>query len=160
MTTMSNTTTQAAPATFDPTATGGAVRVTPYLNFDGTTREAMTFYHHCLGGELSVMTFGDGGWGDTPEERARVVHARLENGQVVLMASDTTVYGAPFQPGNNVHLNVECASVEALESLYVALGEGGQAAMPPHDAFWGARFGMLIDRFGVQWMLNHERPPA
>lgn len=131
--------------------------ITPYLNFDGNCREAMTFYQRCLGGELQVMTLADAPMESPPETRDRVLNAQLASGPVVVMASDT-MPGAPFVEGNNVYLNVECADVGEVESLYAALTEGGEATMRPHDAFWGDRFGMLTDRFGIQWMLHCPLP--
>jgi PhnB protein len=129
--------------------------ITPYLNFDGNCREAMTFYQKCLGGELFVMTFGEGEFDSPPEAKDRLIHARLAKGSTVLMASDT-MPGMSFQPGNNVWLNIVCDSDAEVEALYGALVKGGEGSMPPHDAFWGARFAMLTDRFGVRWMFNHE----
>ena len=131
----------------------------PYLAFAGNCREAMTFYKQCLGGELSVQSFGDVGMADKVESADRVMHARLANGGVVLMASDT-MPGTPHVEGTNVSLSLQCSSDEEVDRLYTALGEGGNPTMPPSDTFWGARFGMLTDRFGMHWMLNHERPRA
>lgn len=130
--------------------------MTPYLNFDGNCREAMTFYQHCIGGELNVMTFGEGEFDSPPESKDRLIHARLTKGSTILMASDT-MPGMPYQQGNNVWLSLVCESDEEVNSLYVTLSDGGKGIMPPHDAFWGARFGMFTDRFGFNWMLNHER---
>lgn len=133
--------------------------ITPYLNFDGNCREAMTFYQRCLGGELHVMTFGEGEFESPPEAKDRVIHARLQRGDVVLMASDT-MPGMPYEQGNDVWLSLQCESDDEVGSLYAALSAGGHEVMAPHDAFWGARFAMLTDRFGMNWMLNHERVQA
>lgn len=130
--------------------------ITPYLNFDGNCREAMTFYQRCLGGELHVMTFGEGEFDSPPEAKDRLIHARLTRGSTVLMASDT-MPGMPYRQGNSAWLNLSCESAEEVDRLYPALADGGSGAMPPHDSFWGARFAMLTDRFGVHWMLNYER---
>lgn len=134
--------------------------ITPYLNFDGNCREAMTFYQQCIGGELHVMNFDDGGMGDfqpPPGSEGRVLHARLVKGPTVLMASDT-MPGMPYQRGNDVWLNIVCESAEEVDRLFPLLSRGGKEIMGPHDAFWGARFAMFTDRFGFNWMLNHERP--
>lgn len=155
-----STTTPAASAPCPAAPTGAATRLTPYLNFDGTAGEAMRFYQQCLGGDLTVTTFGDADPTAPAAMWDRVLNARLEAGALAVMASDTQVYGAPFVPGSNVHLNLECASDAAVDALNAALGEGGETTVPPHDAFWGARFGMLTDRYGVQWMLNHTHASA
>ena len=135
--------------------------LTSYLTFDGDCRAAMTFYQRCLGGELSLRPFAGMVPDLPPEAEDRVMHARLEAGAVALMASDT-LPGMPFVRGTTVSLSVTCESREEIDRLYAALGEGGTPTMPLHDAFWGARFGMLHDRFGVQWMFNFElgAPPA
>jgi PhnB protein len=133
--------------------------VTPYLVFDGDCREAMTFYQNCLGGELSVMPFGNGGVETPPGSADRVMHAHLASGTTVLMASDT-MPGMPYTAGNSVSLNLGLDSVEEVDRLYQALGQGGQGTMAPHDSFWGARFAMLTDRFGMNWMLNFDQKGA
>jgi PhnB protein len=127
----------------------------PYLNFDGNTREAMTFYHKCLGGDLSIQTFDDVKAPGPPGSGSRVMHARLARGNAVIMASDT-MPGMPFTAGNNVHVNVDCESVEEIERIFAAMSDGAKITMPLADQFWGARFGMLIDKFGLHWMFNCE----
>jgi PhnB protein len=130
--------------------------ITPYLNFDGTCREAMTFYQQALGGELYTMSFAEHGFGG-PDEQDRLLHARLKHGDTVLMASDTMKGGMPFNPGNNIWISLACDSDEEVDTLYPRLSAGGKEIMAPHDAFWGARFAMFTDPFGMNWMLNHER---
>jgi PhnB protein len=127
----------------------------PYLNFDGETREAMTFYAKCLDAELQIQSFADAGMGDNPEIANRTVHAKIENGPMILMASDTEP-GAQFTKGNNFYICIDCESAEELEKLHSALAEGGRILMAPQDTFWGARFSMLTDRFGVGWMFNFQ----
>jgi PhnB protein len=127
----------------------------PYLNFDGNTREAMTFYKACLGADLEMQTFADAKVEGPPGASDRVMHARLSKGNAILMASDT-MPGMPFTPGNNVHINVDCESVEEIERAWKAFGDGANVTMPLQDTFWGARFGMLVDKFGVHWMFNCE----
>jgi PhnB protein len=127
----------------------------PYLNFDGNTREAMTFYHNALGGNLSIQSFGDVDPSTPDAMKNRVMHARLDNGSAVLMASDT-MPEHKFVQGTNVHVNVDCATVEEIERYFKAMSESAQITMPLADQFWGARFGMLTDKFGVNWMFNCE----
>jgi PhnB protein len=130
--------------------------ITTYLTFDGNCREAMTFYKECLGAELHIMSFSEAP-GDFPKEaKDRVMHARLSKGSAVLMASDT-MPGMPLQQGNNFSVSVNCESLEEIERLFHALSRNGKVTMALHDAFWGARFGMLTDRFGINWMFNFEK---
>lgn len=127
----------------------------PYLNFDGNAREAMTFYQACFGGELTMQTFAESKMPAPPGMEQRLVHARVTAGPAVLMASDT-MPGQPFTRGNDVHVNVDCSSVDEIERFFTAMSAGGQVTMPLQDTFWGARFGMLTDKFGVRWMFNCE----
>jgi len=132
--------------------------LTPYLNFDGNCREAMEFYASCFRAELQLMPFSEMP-GDFPKEaKDRIMHSRLtKNGSVILMASDI-MPGMPLQKGNNVWINVNCKSREEIDKLFAVFSEKGEVRMPLQDAFWGARFGMLTDRFGIYWMFNFELP--
>ncbi len=138
----------------------------PYLNFPGNTREAMTFYQKCIDGELFIQTAGEMELppeqvdamkkSDTPMQRPApdfVIHARLTKGSAVFMASDA-MPGAPFITGNNVWVNIDCDTVPEIEKLFAAFGEGGTVIMPLADQFWNAKFGMLTDKFGINWMFN------
>ena len=127
----------------------------PYLNFDGNTREAMEFYKKCTGGTLDIMSFADAKIPAPPGTENRTMHARLNSASAVLMASDT-MPGHPFKQGTNVHVNVDCDGVDEIERLFKAFSEGANVTMPLADQFWGAKFGMLTDKFGVNWMFNCE----
>ena len=131
--------------------------ITPYLNFDGRTREAMTFYAEILGGDLRLQTFKEVGMGDDPIVADRIVHAALHSGKATLMASDTQP-GQPFTQGNSIWVCVDCSSPGELDQFFAKLSAGGHTQMEPQDTFWGARFAMLTDRYGVGWMFNAELP--
>ena len=92
---------------------------------------------------------------EMPGGEDRVLHARLTKGSVVLMASDSQP-GMPVTVGNNVWLSVDCESEGEQDRMFSALSEGGQVVMPLDKTFWGARFGMLKDKFGLGWMFNLE----
>ena len=129
-----------------------------YLNFDGNCREAMTFYERCLGGELHMASFADQPGGNVPKEaKDRIMHAKLTKGFATLMASDT-MPGMPFKQGNNFSICLSPESVQETDKLFNALSENGRITMPLQDTFWGARFGMLTDQFGINWMVNFEKP--
>lgn len=136
------------------------VTAIPYLNFDGNCREAITFYHSVLGGTLSVMSFGESGMDVPPESKDRIVHARISDGpRPVLMASDTMV-GMPYNQGNTAWISLACNDDAEVDRIYAALSVGGRGQMEPHDAFWNSRFAMFTDKYGFNWMLNHERAPV
>jgi len=133
--------------------------IATYLNFNGNCRDAMKFYERCLGGELHMMPFSEVPGNYPPEAKDRIMHARLTNGPAVLMASDT-MPGMPFHQGTNFAIAVQCQSQEEIEKLFNAVSEKGKVTMPLQDTFWGARFGMLTDQFGINWMFNFEKPKA
>jgi PhnB protein len=89
----------------------------------------------------------------------RIIHARLSKGSVVVMASDT-IPGDPFVAGANFSVCVDCDDIAEQDRIFAALGEGSRNVRPPQDTYWGARFGTLTDRFGVNWMLNCQRQQA
>jgi PhnB protein len=125
--------------------------------FDGTCRDAVEFYKKCLGAQLDIMRFSDVPGDFPPEAKDRIMHARLAKGFTILMASDT-MPGKPHAHGDNFSISLDCESLEEIESLFKAFSEKGDVTMPLHDAFWGARFGMLKDQFGIHWMFNFETP--
>ena len=130
-----------------------------YLNFDGNCRDAMKFYQRCFGGELQMVPLSKTQEGHPLEAKDRIMHARLVNGSSVLMASDM-MHGMPFHQGNNVSVCVNCGSSEEIETYFAGVSEGGTVTMPLQDTFWGARFGMVTDHFGIHWMFNFEQAKA
>jgi PhnB protein len=131
--------------------------IVTYLNFDGNCKQAMQFYKQCLGGELHMAPFSEGPGNVPAEAKDRILHARLAAGSSVLMASDT-MPGMPFKQGNNFSICLNPESLAEAEKLFTALSEKGKVTMPLQDTFWGARFGTLTDQFGVNWMVNFEKP--
>ncbi|HZD94266.1 MAG TPA: VOC family protein [Candidatus Sulfotelmatobacter sp.] len=133
--------------------------INPYLIFGGNCRQAMEFYAKSLGAELQMMPYSQAPGQHPPEEQKdKIMHARLHKGPVVIMASDDHS-GAPVKPGgNNFWININCESLQEIEKLFSAVGEKGKVHSPLQDMFWGARFGMLTDQFGVNWMFNYELP--
>lgn len=136
--------------------------LTPYLFFNGNCREALGFYQKALGGELELMTYGDASK-SSPEESCpvgaenRIIHGAIKHGKFMLMASDTPTPDEPPKPGSTVFLALDCESQSQVESYFKALSQGGEVMMELHDAFWGARFGMLTDRYGFSWMLSYDK---
>ena len=132
-------------------------QITPYLFFNGNCRDAMNFYKQCIGGELTITTFGEGDPNARPEAKDRVIHARLERGPTLLMALDN-MPEMPFTPGDNVSLSIACDSADEVKKAFTALSAGGKSIMAPADTFWNANFAMFNDKFGMHWMLNFDYP--
>lgn len=128
-----------------------------YLTFNGNCREAMNFYQQCLGGELQLQTVGESPMADklSGQMKDLILHARLTNGNIVLMGSDM-VGEEGLIKGNNVSLMLDCTSEEEIRRYYAALAAGGKATHSLEISFWGALFGDLIDKYGNQWLLHYE----
>ncbi len=132
--------------------------VTAYLHFAGSCRQAMSFYQKCLGVELQISPFPDSEGKPRSAPDAQVMHSSLlRNGQSFLMASDCPPGETPT-PGNNASVCIQCDSITEIDQIFGALAQNGEIRMPVADMFWGARFGMLTDQFGVQWLLNCNLP--
>jgi PhnB protein len=129
------------------------ITLNPYLSFRDRAREAMEFYESVLGGELTVSRFGDYDMGQDAAENDLVMHAQLVTpAGLTLMASDTPS-SMPYAPPAGVAVSISGDDASALEGYWNALAEGGTVTMPYETPPWGGRFGMLTDRFGVDWMI-------
>ncbi|WP_406246609.1 VOC family protein [Microbacterium sp. M] len=131
----------------------------PYLSFRDSAREAMEFYQGVLGGDLAVSTFGEmPDSGAVAGEESLVMHAQLNApGGLVLMASDTPT-GMEYETpqGISVSLSGGSADTDYLHRAWDGLVASGTATIPLSSAPWGGEFGMLVDRFGISWMVAIE----
>ncbi|MFK4082811.1 VOC family protein [Kribbella sp. NPDC020789] len=129
-----------------------ASRLNPYIQFDGSAREAMEFYQGVLGGELTMSTFAEFGAGQGPEGD-KLMHSQLETPTgFTLMASDTP-QGMSFTPGTNVSISLSGDDGD-LREYFTKLSEGGKVTVPLEKQMWGDEFGQFIDRFGISWLVN------
>lgn len=134
------------------------MQLNPYLTFNGNCEEAMNFYADVLGGEISMMMrFSEAPNGSSfPKEiHNKIMHCTLECNGIIIMGSDNTGQ-MPFNQGNNYHLSLNIKSEDEAYAIYKSLAEGGKELMPFQEVFWGGKFGMLVDKFGVQWMVSSE----
>jgi PhnB protein len=125
----------------------------PYLNFNGNAKDAMKFYQSVFGGKLTVQTFEEMKMAKSETEKKLVMHARLDNDSLTLMASDIRP-GMQIHRGNNVHLSIMGSDEKELKKIFDSLAAGGKVEMPLKKEFWGDTFGMLTDKFGISWMVN------
>ncbi len=132
------------------------MKLTPYLHFAGNAAEALEFYKAAFGGEITMRsTYGDSPKHTEPEWKDKLMHARLVFGNNMMMLSDSFKGQEPLKMGN-VQLSLEISDAARIETIFSAIAEGGTVTMPLQDQFWGAKFGTLIDKFGISWMFNHE----
>ncbi|AOM79993.1 VOC family protein [Pedobacter steynii] len=134
--------------------------INPYLNFEGKTEEAFNFYKSVFGGEFTVIQrFKDMPDGDkmSVDDQNKIMHVSLPINGNVLMGTDTLEsMGQKLNVGDNFSVSVNTDSEAESDQIFNALAVGGEIIMPLEKAFWGAYFGMLKDRFGIQWLVNFD----
>ena len=135
------------------------MQVNPYLFFNGQCEAAFKFYERCLGAKIDSMMphAGSPAEAHVPAEwRDKILHARMTvNGQA-LLGSDAPPGHFDQPKGFSVALQIK--DPEEAERVFHALAENGQVNMPIQETFWAARFGMLVDQFGIPWMVNCDKP--
>ena len=130
--------------------------IIPYLNFNGNAQEALEFYAKALGGKITEsQTFGSAGMADDANMKDKILHAVLIAGNLKMMVSDCPP-GVTVKEGDQVSLSLNFNDLETIEKTFNSLSAAGNVTMPLQDTFWGAKFGMAKDKFGVHWMFNHD----
>lgn len=126
----------------------------PYLSFKDNAREAMEFYQSVFGGKLEMNTFKEFNASDDPSEDNKIMHSMLEadNG-ITFMAADTP-NSMEYRPGNNMSMSLSGDNEQELRSYFNKLSEGATIREPLEKAPWGDTFGMLQDKFGIEWLVN------
>lgn len=133
------------------------MQMNPYLFFNGQCEEAFKFYEQCFGGKIQSITRYGGSPAEQhvpPEWRDKIMHVSLLVGDTPLMGSDPPPDQREEPKGFYVSLGIKDPA-EA-ERVFNALAEKDQVRMPFEKTFWATRFGMLVDRFGIPWMVNCE----
>ena len=130
-----------------------------YLTFSGNCEEALNFYKQALGGEiLSMQRFES-----VPSEKLadsdkkKIMHSEFKSENIYFMASDSIHPEYPVINGSNITLSLNFTDEKEQETIFNNLAAGGKVTMPLADAFWGAKFGMLVDKYGFNWMVNCEK---
>lgn len=135
----------------------GKISLNPYIFFRGNAKEAMEFYKSVFGGELTTQTMGEVPDEHLPpdmknaEAKNMIMHASLTGGAIELMASDSPKASAKAA---KIELSLGGEDESKLRQMFDALANGGKVNMPLEKQFWGDTFGMLTDKFGVDWMVN------
>lgn len=133
-----------------------------YLNFNGNCEEAFSFYKSVFGTEFSYI----GRFGEIPEDelnkvndadKNKIMHVGLPIGTSTLMGSDIgSEWASSFVQGNNFSVSITADSKNEADQLFNALAEGGLITMPLENTFWGDYFGMLTNKFGINWMISYN----
>jgi PhnB protein len=140
------------------------ITVEAYLNFEGRCEEAVEFYCQALGAKVEAMIpFSDAPEGEEcpPDEAGnitpdKIMHCGFRIGETMIMASDCRCTGKTSFEGFSLTLNLE-TEAEA-DKYFAALEDGGKVEMPLAKTFWSPKFGVVVDRFGVSWMVNVMMP--
>lgn len=135
------------------------MKIAPYLSFDGQCSEAFTFYESVLKTKISFkMTYGESPMAEKmgPDAKHLIMHVAIRMGEFELLGADAPkgMYSKP--QGMSVTLTVE-TEAEA-DRIFGGLSQGGKVMTPIQETFWAKRFGMLVDRFGIPWMVNCHKP--
>lgn len=130
------------------------VRLNPYLSFRNEAREAMEFYHSVFGGELTLNTFEDLHASEDPAEANKIMHAMLETDDGLTLMGADTPNAMEHEAAAGFSVSLSGDDDETLRGYWDALANSGKVIMPLEPAPWGDSFGMCVDRFGINWMVN------
>ena len=132
------------------------MKLNPYLHFSGNAEGVLNFYKDTFDGEVLMLSrYGESPVKVDDDWKDKVMHARLKFGDSLIMISDGPK-GYKNSTDGNIQLSVDMDDENKMEEVFNKLAEGGTITMPLQKQFWGARFGMLKDKYGVGWMFNHE----
>ena len=133
-------------------------KLQPYVFFNGNCAEAMRAYEKILGGKLNLITVGDspeaGEFG--PGSEKKILHSSLDLGDGDSLLASDWMGPSPYEGKHGVSLSLTYPTKAEAERVFNALGDGGRVTMPLGKTFWSEAFGMLVDRFGVSWMVGIE----
>jgi PhnB protein len=130
------------------------VKLSPYLNFRGNTREAMEFYQSVFGGKLNIQTFQDLHASQDPSEDNLVMHSLLESDNGMSFMAADAPHRMEFTRGSNFSMSLAGDDEARLRGYFEKLAEGGTVTMPLEKAAWGDTFGMCTDKFGISWLVD------
>jgi PhnB protein len=137
--------------------------VSTYLNFAGNTEEAFNFYKSVFGTEFvgDIMRHGDvllpeGVPPLSEEQKKQIINVQLPIlGGHVLMGTDIPEsMGITLTPGNAISICLQPDTRTEADRLHAALSEGGTVRDPMQEMFWGDYYGSLVDKFGIQWLID------
>lgn len=134
------------------------MKLNTYLNFNGNCEAAFKFYEQCLGGKIvMMMTHKEAPSAEhVPAQwHDKIMHVCLELGDRLLMGSDSP--SGYFETPQGFYVQISVDEPTEAERIFHALAENGKVKMPLAQTFWSAQFGLLVDQFGIPWMINCEQ---
>jgi PhnB protein len=130
------------------------IQLNPYLHFNESTKEAMEYYQGVFGGTLTMSTFKEYGASSDPSEDEKIMHASLKVEDAFMFMASDTPNSMEYQPGKSMSMSLSGDDEMKLTRYWERLCDGGTVVMPLEKAAWGDTFGLVTDRFGVDWMVN------
>ncbi|MDE3237121.1 MAG: VOC family protein [Bacteroidota bacterium] len=128
----------------------------PYISFNGNAEEALNFYRDVFDGKIFMLNRYDKAPFPTEEkEKNKILHARLSFDGNVIMISDAMKEREVYA-STNIQMSLQIEDADKMNAVFLKLSEGGTVLMPIAEQFWGSKFGMLKDKFGIDWLLNCE----
>ncbi|MDP4268261.1 MAG: glyoxalase/bleomycin resistance/extradiol dioxygenase family protein [Bacteroidota bacterium] len=128
----------------------------PYLTFNGNCEEALNFYRDCLNGEIVDKQYYENSLMQVPENyKRKILHAKINFGNNTLYMSDI-MPDNKLITGNNISLSIEMTNLNYMETVFNKLSANGKVTMPIQNTFWGSKYGILRDKFGINWMFNYQ----
>ncbi len=132
------------------------MKLVPYLYFAGNAEDALNFYANALNGTITTLSrYGESPMPCDDDYKEKLMNAAMEFNGNLIMVSDG-MKGQPVSTNGNIQLSIDMPDAAQTDVVFNKLAEGGEVTMALQDTFWGAKFGMLKDKFGVGWMLNHD----
>jgi PhnB protein len=135
------------------------MHINPHVNFNGNCAEAFQFYATCLRGKVEMsMTYGESPMAAQmpPETHQMVIHSSLLFGDQRITGADAP--GQHYKAPQGFHIALDVKEEEEADRIFGELSQGGRVEMPIQKTFWAKRFGMLVDRYGIPWMINCGNP--
>jgi len=132
------------------------MELAPYLFFYGRCEEALEFYKTALGGTYDMQRIEGSPMAEhvAPDFRNKVMHATFKGAGMTFMASDGGESKAIDPDSGNIAMSLATKDKAEGERIFAALGSGGSVKTPLADAFWGGQFGVVVDRFGIEWLMS------
>jgi PhnB protein len=132
------------------------MKLNPYINFAGNAEEALDFYKSVLGGEItSIKRYSETPMPCDDDKKQKIMHAVFVFDGNELLISDRPK-GSPVSTNGNIQFSVEVENEAKADEVFNKMAEGGKIVMPLAAQFWGAKFGMVQDKFGINWMFSCE----
>ena len=137
------------------------MKLNPYLSFNGQCEEAFKLYEQCLNGKITfIMTYGDSPMKEQapPGWDKQIMHVTLALGDQVIQGSD--VPPEQYRKPQGISLSLNLKDAAEADRIFETLSRDGVVQMPLQETFWALRFGMVVDQFGIPWLINCEKPAS